>query len=190
MLPVVTLLSLIHSLQVTMKCVERYQKGTSDGFYPSARAHGRFTGNYQPETMSRSLDRVYVDGISVTLGSPRKHLWTYAIGLSDDGDFPAFNCPCAKYPGPEPPSFVHNDYYCESGSTGTVLNGARVYTEDPLWDGAGCLPENSCCYQPSMPWFYRQLPKPEYGSIEVRMCRDQHFNDEDLMVEQMELYIH
>ena len=166
-----------------------YQKGSMDGFYPSARANGKFLTDYTPETMSRALDGVYVDGISVTLGSPRKHLWTYAIGLSDDADIPPHTCPCAKTPGPNPPTFVHDHYYCESGNTG-AFDANKLYTEDPLWDGAGCLPETSCCYQPSMPWFYRQLPKPEYGSIEVRICRDQNFNDEDLTVEQMELYVH
>jgi len=40
----------------------------------SAKAYEKFPTNYQPETMSRSLDGVYVDG-SVTLGNPRKHLW-------------------------------------------------------------------------------------------------------------------
>ena len=160
-----------------------------DAFYPSARAHGRFTDNYEPTTSSRSLDGVYVDGISVTLASPRKHLWTYAVGLSDDYGYPSFNCPCAKTPGPDPPSFVHDHYYSESGNTG-AYDVNKLHTEDPLWDGAGCLPENSCCYQPSMPWFYRQLPKGEIRNIEVRMCRDQHFNDEDLTVEQIELYVH
>ena len=148
-----------------------YQKGSMDAFYPSARAHGKYPNFYTPDTMSRSLDGVYVNGISITLGYPRKHVWTYAIGLSDDYDYPAYNCPCAKTPGPDPPSFVHDHYYCESGNTGTY-DVNELYTEDPLWDGAGCLPENSCCYQPSMLWFYRQFPKAETGNIEVRICRD------------------
>ena len=59
----------------------------------------------------------YVDGISITYSSPRKHLWTYAIGLGDRSNTPAFNCPCAQYLGPLPPSFVHDNYYCESRTT-------------------------------------------------------------------------
>ncbi|XP_065883942.1 uncharacterized protein [Dysidea avara] len=47
-----------------------YQKGSMDSFYPSM--EGLVT---------------YVDGISITLGSPRKHLWTYAVGLSDDYEY-------------------------------------------------------------------------------------------------------
>jgi len=36
-----------------------------------------------------------------------------------------------------------------------------------------------------MPWFYHKLPKGEIGNVEVRMCRDQNFNDEDLTVDFM-----
>ena len=32
------------------------------------------------EPNSQSIDGIYVDGISISLGSPRKHVWTYAAG--------------------------------------------------------------------------------------------------------------
>ena len=166
-----------------------YQKGTMDGFYPSAYAHGK-TSLYRPATSSRSLDGVYVDGISITTGSPRKHVWTYAVGLSDDYNYPQFNCPCAKTPGPDPPTYVGSHYYCESGNTGK-FNGkhATLFTADPLWDGAGCGLENSCCYDAGMPWFFRQLPTTTTGDIEVRICYDQVFADEGVVVEQLQLYV-
>ena len=166
-----------------------YQKGTMDGFYPYAYAHGNVNG-YTPDTTSRSLDGVYVDGISITSGNPRKHVWTYAVGLSDDYNYGHHNCPCAKYPGLDPPTYVGSHYYCESGNTGTY-NGehAVLYHVDPLWDGAGCLPDNGCCYEAGMPWFFHQFPKSTTGIIEVRICRDQPFADEGVMVEQVHLYI-
>ena len=89
-----------------------------DGFYASR-------SSSQPQ-----LDEIYVDGISITSGNSRKHVWTYAVGLSDDYNYPQYNCPCAKYPGPDPPTFVGNHYYCESGNTGT-LSRATFYN-DPL----------------------------------------------------------
>ena len=158
-----------------------YQKGSMDRFQPSARPLFEFE--------SGPLDGIYVDGISVTLDSPRKHLWTYVVGLSDDYNYSGVNCPCAKYPGPDPPTFVRNHYYCESGNTGR-FDSETLYTNDTLWDGADCGPENGCCYQPGMPWFYRDLPKVENSNIEVRICRDQHYHDEGVTVEQMELYVH
>ena len=159
-----------------------------DGFFPSAYAHGK-VDYYRPKTSSRSLDGVYVDGISITSGNPRKHVWTYAVGVSDDNNphYP-FNCPCAKYPGPDPPTYVGSHYYCESGNTGQ-FDVSRIYTNDPLWDGAGCLSENSCCYDAGMPWFFRQFPTTTTGDIEVRICYDEVFSNEAVVVEQIELYV-
>ena len=105
-----------------------YQKGTTDAF----------------ASKMQSIDGHYVEGISITLGSPCKHVWTYAAGLSDDHDYPDWNCPCATIPDPSPPAFVGNDYYCESGDVGT-LNDNDYYLSDPLWDGSGCGSGNGCC---------------------------------------------
>ena len=88
-----------------------YQKGSPDAF----------------EYRRSSLDSVYVEGVSITMGSPRQHVWTYAVGLSDDFNYPAWNCPCATYPGPSPPAFVGNDYYCESGDVGTLNSILTTY---------------------------------------------------------------
>ena len=92
-----------------------YEKGSMDGFYPFARSHGKYPDEYIPATVSQSLDGVYVDEISITTGNPCKHVWTYAIGLRDNNGsvHTPFNCPCAKYPGPDPPPYVGNHYYCE-----------------------------------------------------------------------------
>ena len=68
-------------------------------------AYGNRNG-YTPDTASRSLDGVYVDGISITSGNPRKHVWTYAATASNNGNHPQYNCPCAKHPGPDPPTLL------------------------------------------------------------------------------------
>ena len=166
-----------------------YQKGTMNGFYPYAYAHGNVDA-YTPVNTSRSLDGVYVDGISITTGSPRKHVWTYAVGLSDDYNYTQLNCPCAKYPGPDPPPYVGTHYYCESGNTGTY-NGehAVLYRNDPLWDGTGCGSGNSCCYDVGQPWFFRQFPTTTTGDIEIRICYDQEFADEGATVKELQLYV-
>jgi len=140
-------------------------------------------------TASQSLDGVYVDGISITSGNPRKHVWIYAVGVSDDfyKEYP-YNCPCAKYPGSDPSTYVGSHYYCESGNTGT-FDHSKIYTDDVLWDGAGCGLENSCCYDVGMPRFFRQFPTTITGDIEVRICCDQEFVDEGVAVEQLQLYV-
>ena len=83
---------------------------------------------------SNNINSHYVDGVAITYGSPRQHLWTYAVGLSDDGTYAARidNCPCAKYPGRALPAFAGLDYYCESGITGRYQDNRRIALDDPL----------------------------------------------------------
>ena len=47
-----------------------HQYGSPDGF----------------NTGTDSIDSHYIDGISITHGNPRTHLWSYVAG----------NCPCAR----------------------------------------------------------------------------------------------
>ena len=129
---------------------------------------------------SRSINGPYVDGVSITYGTPRKHKWTYAIGFSDSNQpCNASNCPCSQFPGSFPPSFVNDNYYCEPGSS----------IDDPVWDGKGCSTDNSCCSNPSLPWFYRQIPLTTTEDIETRICHDDVSSDEDILVEKFKLYV-
>ena len=154
--------------------IKGYQKGSPDAF--------------NPWSSFPSLDNGYVDGISVTVGNPRNHVWTYAAGLSDDYNYDVHNCPCARYRGRTPPSFVGDHYYCESGNTGQ-LNISQYHTEDPLWDGAGCLVNNNCCTNINQPWFFRQLFTSRQDDIEARLCTNQVFADEAILVEQIQFYV-
>jgi len=151
--------------------IKAYQKGSTDAFH-----------------QTQSIDDAYVEGISITLGSPRKHVWTYAAGASDDYNYSNSNCPCASHPGHLPPSFVGSHYYCESGTTGMV-NDASFYLSDPLWDGIGCTTTNGCCSQIGMPWFYRQVPVSVAEDLEVRICKDEDYSNEDIAVQKVELYV-
>ena len=82
-------------------------------------------------------------------------IFGHVSGFSDNDTFlnGVHNCPCAKYPGDVPPAFVGLDFYCESGMTGGIQGINWTALEDPLWDGYGCSPGNSCCAQAGMPWF-------------------------------------
>ena len=140
-------------------------------------------------TSTNDINSHYVEGVSITYGNPRRHIWTYASGLSDDYNYND-NCPCAKHPGEAPPAFVGLDYFCESGITGRWQDNKRIALEDPLWDGYGCGPGNSCCAQAGMPWFCRTLPQEVSEDIEVRICANGHnLNDEETYVEQLEVYV-
>jgi len=153
-----------------------YQKGTPDAFASLHHA-------------SKSINGPYLDGISVTYGNPRKHIWSFGAGLSDDSkEFSKLSCPCAKFQGPLPPSFARDHFYCESGDTGSYSLSA-YYISDPLWDGKNCTSENSCCAQPNQPWFYHQIPLTSNKNIEVRICYDEAFSNEGVLVKELQLYV-
>ena len=140
---VVTPQSSLHIIIITFNkiCgqVKGYQKAAAVVFFPS-------------EQSRKSINEHYISGVSVTLGNSRKHVWTYAAGLSDDYNYADYNCPCAATPGPYPPAFVGNHYYCESGDTGAGQHGEIYYTSDVLWDGDGCYDDkNNCCTNPDIP---------------------------------------
>ena len=155
---------------------------------------GRATGYQKGEpeafsTGSTIIDSHYFHGLSITHGNPRQHIWTYAVGLTDNGNYPRHNCPCAAIPGQvSPPSFVGNNYYCESG-TGHNYDIGAYYFSDPLWDGAGCSANSTCCSNTNQPWFYHQLNAKTQDDIEVRICRDYVFSNEGTLVDNLEFYI-
>ena len=131
----------------------------------------------------------WLHGVSITLGNPRKHVWTFATGLSDEGNYSDCNCPCAAIPGPDPPAFVDSHYYCEAGNIG-IFDIDLHYTEDKLWDGDGCHHvDNNCYANPDMPWFFRQFVSPMHDYLEARTCKGIPFSDEDTLVESIELYV-
>ena len=165
-----------------------FQKGSPDSFYPYAFAHNVTPPDrYVPYRFSKTVNGVYVDGVSITLGDPRKHVWTYAVGLSDDFNYEYANCPCASHSALPAPLFVGENYYCESGNVG--MFDASVLYSDALWDGEQCLSDNSCCDRTGQPWFFHQLPISVKEHLEVRICQDQAHFDEAITVEKLQLFI-
>ena len=173
----------VNSLQYSKVCgrVIGYQDGSSDAFYPGQ--------------SSTSPDDIYVDGVSLTYGMPRKHIWTFAVGGTDgslgDNDV---NCPCfnpAASSNVLPPTFVGNDYFCESGNHGRRLGRyeKNFFEDDPLWDGQQC--EGECCSSTgnSAPWFHVNLPEPTSDDIEIRICGNEGTYSDDSPVQMFEIYI-
>ena len=154
---------------------------------------GRIRGYqyYQPESFERgsSIDSSYLHGVSITHGTPRTHLWSYGTGRSEKYSSISGRCPCT---GPDPtdrsrvPAFVGEDFYCESGFSGSNAEN-RVAWEDPLWDGQGCFASgNQCCNRYG--WFHREIPTTS-DNIELRWCADTGRTDEDVLTDQMEIWV-
>ena len=142
------------------------------------------------------INSYYLDGISITRGSPRQHVWSLMAGLFENtADRFRWSidwaiCPCATGSIQSVQSFIGNNYFCESGNP-TLRTESKIYSHDVLWDGENCGPnERSCCSAPGQPWFHR-----DYGTntttdyIELRMCGDDGWMDEDAMLSKYEIYI-
>ena len=161
---------------------------------------GRVTGYqyYTPDAVNdehgsnhNNLNGDYVDGVSITRGSPRQHVWTLMAGnFEDNSFFVVYNCPCSTGATQQVQLFVGDHYFCESGIAG-VHRQQQLYTSDPLWDGQGCGSlESPCCNVPGIPWFHR-----DYGNttttdcIELRVCGDEGTDNEDVPVGYYEIYV-
>ena len=151
-----------------------YQVGTTDAFG------------------TNDINTYYVDGVSLTHGTPRQHIWSFAAAHDEAGSCAGCNCPCTNTntasQATQPQPFVGNDYFCDTGSS-EHPNSTTLYSDDPLWDGAGCGPLNTCCSFNNPPWFYKQLPQPTTDGIEMRVCRNSDTNNEDIAIEMVEIYV-
>ena len=149
-----------------------YQYGHTDAIYSA---------------LHHSIDSYYVDGISITHGSPRQHIWTLMGGYIETGTDTWF-CPCNNGSIASVPSFVGDDYFCESGTL--AYHGVKLYPDDPLWDGEGCGgDEGPCCNAPGIPWFHKVLNSSTTDDIELRMCSNHNTYNEDTPVGLYELCI-
>ena len=170
-----------NGIQYSQICgrVTGYQYRSTDAF-----SH-HFGGNHD------DINSYYVDGVSITHGYPRQHVWTFASGLSDTySNHPQFMCPCAQGSTQSVQPFVGDHYFCESGNHGGSWISI-LYASDPLWDGKGCGPrETVCCAAPGLPWFYRDFgTNSTTDYLELRVSGDQIPADEDNAVSFYEIYV-
>lgn len=156
---------------------ESYSAGCSSVTYKTygvsySRVCGRATG-YKTSSVDSfgwersNINAAYVDGLSLTHGYPRKHIWTFVAGYE--------NKQLPYVP------FVGHHFFMET-TGGWHSNYAR------LWDGVGCRYSGNCA-QSGQPWFCRQFPVRTTDNIELRVCRNEDRGNENVGVEQLELYV-
>ena len=146
---------------------------------------------------SISIDSYYVDGVSVTHGSPRQHVWTFASAFGDSTSGHS-TCTCTNIANAgmdlQTPPYVGNDYFCDSsydvypGGCGQLPS---FFDDDPLWAGEGCSGTSTCCEFNNPPWFCKTLPvdQPVDDDIEVRICGDRGIDIDDNPIELIEIYV-
>ena len=140
-----------------------------DGFFRFISNPGTIEGNY-------------LDGVSVTHGSARSrtHIWSFGAGRPEVGGGVA-RCPCDstnRLHAPLPPAEVGDHYFCD-----------RADQLNFIWTGEGCMVDNPCCSFHNSPYFSVQLPAATTDTIELRICVDQHEDDETIRVLFSEIYV-
>ena len=175
---------LVHDIDYSKICgkVIGYQYFNTWGFGPN-----RFNTD--------GIDGVYLDGVSITHGSPRNHVWSFASAPDTmNYHYEHVQCPCLTGPNTTNftgiiPPFVGDHYYCETGS-GAALRQRKYYFEDPLWNGEGCKGEgdNQCC-QRGGPWFCADLNTTTIDAVELRLCTNSPLSNENVVLEKIELYM-
>ena len=161
-----------------------YQFGPTGSFWPSYR-------------WTVTLDSVYVEGLSITHGNPRQHIWTFATAMAEISShwaYPYNICPCTNvhaFRSVVPP-FVGNDYFCETGTPnweGGDFDPGVLYPNDTLWDGEDCGSYSTCCQFNNPPWFCKQLSEATSDDIEARICVDEWLEKNDVRITLLEIYV-
>ena len=166
-----------NGLNYTKICgrVRGYQRGSTDAVSPGSQHN--------------NINAWYIDGISITRGSPREHIWSFISGVFSIRSHGS-NCPCTTGTNRNTQSFVGNNYYCESGNPNYGWSNS-LYQNDPLWDGQQCIGlEAGCCTNPYLPWFYRDFGNvSSTEGLELRVCGDEGWGNEDTPFGLYEFYI-
>ena len=127
-----------------------------------------------------TIEHIYLDGVSVTHGAPgsRTHIWSFGAGHPTEN---TGSCPCDssnRIVASLPPSEVGENYFC-----------ATTYPGDRLWSGSDCNTASSCCSFHNPPYFSVQLPTPTTDQIELRICTDETFSNEPVLVLFADMYV-
>lgn len=139
------------------------------------------------------INGAYVDGISITHGHVRKHIWTMAVAQHEvSSPNPSSLCSCTNTRNRmnsalTPPSFVGDDYFCETGTHERA--SPRLYANDFLWDGEGCGALSTCCRLNSPPWFCKPLSCYFSDYLEVRLCTDAPSTEENVVLKELQLFV-
>ena len=136
-------------------------------------------------TAANAINEPYLDGVSITYGRPRKHIWSFF------GMFTPWRCCEEKHlNNTEFLGFVGNNSFCDTGNIDNADWQETLFTNHTLWDGvAGCVNSATCCHSSAGPWFQTTLAAPTVSDIEVRICSDQHTDNEDTPLELVEIYV-
>lgn len=130
--------------------------------------------------VAASLDNTYVDGISITVGEPRTHVFTLGVGTANS----AGACPCNN--GVAPPAYVGAAMLCEDRPPSAEAEG-EFDIENALFDDDA---RNAACNMSFAPnEFDITLPAPSTGPIEIRVMVDGDDAQEAILLQRLDISV-
>ena len=162
-----------------------YQVESTDAFHSSVRA-GR-----------TSIDSGYVNGVSMTHGpaGSRQHIWAFASALYDNNLIDITLLGTVLFLHKLAIAGLISYPHSSRKTTSVILEalglavGIIYYSDDPLWDGAGCGEDSTCCQFNNPPWFYSTLPQATTNNVEARICLDQTDSHENVVIYFLEIFV-
>ena len=131
------------------------------------------------------INGTYVDGVSVTHGMPRQHIWSLFGGTTQYSD----GCCTSAHYNQVIRNALGDDFFCDTGNVAAGAWYDVLFTQHPLWDGiSGCSSSSTCCAPNSGPWFSTTLAAATTDDIEVRICGNSPVENEDTPLEHLEIY--
>ena len=158
--------------------VKGYQTGPTTAFFR------------QFEGISSGIENSYLDGVSLTHGNPRTHIWSFATGYTaQQASKVTHKCPCSSSNNSlilTLPSFIEDHYFCDSATAADPLRS--LFYSSPLWSDGGCMPGGGCCQESQ--YFSRTLAELTCDPVEIRLCHDQALSEfTSIGVSEVELYV-
>ncbi len=81
------------------------------------------------------------------------------------------------------PSFIGNNYFCDTGDHDAGYVDGMYYPDEPLFNGQRCGPDSTCCQFNTPPWFCTELPQPTSDDYQIRIRGD---DPEDVVISMIE----
>ena len=97
-----------HIIQKVCGKVITFQDKTPDGICP-------YIG-YHADGLNHMIEEVYLDGVSITHGTPRQHIWSFIAALAEnlaENIHDCHGCPCYAESNSRRIPFIGNDYFCD-----------------------------------------------------------------------------
>ncbi len=127
----------------------------------------------------------------LTYGNSDNIIWYFLAALEEDYHrFPQTVCSCINptdVRNHHVPEVFGNNYFCDAAPN--RAQNSIFYSDDPLWDEAGCEGSNTCCTHNNPPWFFRELPEMTDEDIKMKINLNEKHTNEDIGIEKIDIYI-